>query len=67
MSDCNLQHCSGIPEHALDTPVQCAHCGASVPSSAAVMFEGVDYLRHFCGDHCIADWCAATQRRGSEA
>jgi hypothetical protein len=67
MSDCNLRGCTAPPRHALDTPIRCDRCGAPVPSSTAVTFEGAEYLRHFCGEHCIADWCAVTGHVASAA
>jgi len=46
-----------LTAEALDTPIQCRHCDAKVPASAAIAFDGADYVRHFCGEDCLAQWC----------
>jgi hypothetical protein len=42
---------------ALGETLVCAQCRGTIPASAAVTFEGSDYVRHFCGGDCLADWC----------
>ena len=46
-----------LPREVLGGTLTCAQCGGKIPASAAVTFEGSDYVRHFCGDDCLADWC----------
>lgn len=53
---CDL-HGKRIPRKAFETALVCSRCGAPIPASAAVTFEGSDYVRHFCGSDCLADWC----------
>jgi hypothetical protein len=48
---------------AFDTPLECEHCGAKVPPSAAVGFEGSDYVWNFCGHGCLAAWCERFEKR----
>jgi AhpD family alkylhydroperoxidase len=55
---CDLHAGSTLPHEALDTPIECARCGARVPASAAMGLEGSDYLWHFCGHDCLAAWCS---------
>ena len=37
--------------------MKCNLHGKTIPASVAVTFEGSDYVRHFCGSDCLADWC----------
>lgn len=63
MSDCRLERGPDSPARDLDTPLRCGQCGGNIPASSALTFEGADYLRHFCGDRCLSDWCARVARR----
>jgi AhpD family alkylhydroperoxidase len=58
LEHCDLHAGSTLPQEALDTPIDCAQCGARVPASAAMGLEGSDYLWHFCGHDCLATWCS---------
>ncbi len=58
---CNV-HWDELRSGAFDTPVVCQHCSARIPPSAALTFDGTDYVWHFCGHECLADWCARTGR-----
>ena len=42
--------------HPLSDQVQCEVCMKEVPQSAAVHFETKDYVAHFCGLDCYAQW-----------
>jgi Domain of unknown function (DUF3330) len=63
ISDCNIGHGKDPEMNALATPIECDHCHAKIPASAALSFEGVEYIYHFCGPSCIAAWCKATNPR----
>ncbi|MCC7487087.1 MAG: DUF3330 domain-containing protein [Burkholderiales bacterium] len=54
-------HAGRLPREALDEVLVCLQCGGTIPASAAVTFEGSDYVRHFCGGDCLAGWCARTE------
>lgn len=66
MSGCMLECGPGSPPGDLDTPLRCEHCGGSIPASSALTFEGADYLREFCGERTLSDWCTAISRPRSE-
>lgn len=51
-------HAGNLQRPALGVTLVCGECGGRIPASAAVTFEGSDYVRHFCGPDCLADWCA---------
>jgi hypothetical protein len=53
---CDL-HRGRVPLEALAGTLVCA-CHGKIPASAAVTFEGSDYVRYFCGEDCLSDWCA---------
>lgn len=53
---CDL-HAGRLPRKALGETLVCARCGGRIPASAAVTFEGSDYVRYFCGSDCLAGWC----------
>lgn len=36
--------------------VACTQCRKEIPASAATSAEGADYVRHFCGNECLARW-----------
>lgn len=57
MRHCELEHHHDPSPDSLDTPIECGHCGARIPASSALNFEGEDYVRYFCGAGCLADWC----------
>jgi hypothetical protein len=40
----------------LSEKVSCEVCKKEVPRSAAVNFEVKDYVAHFCGLECYAQW-----------
>lgn len=63
MSECIIHSRSQLPQKALDMPIECSRCGSKVPSSTALSLEGADYLRHFCGPDCLAQWCRKGTRR----
>jgi hypothetical protein len=42
--------------HPLSELVACAVCRKEVPRSEAVDFEVGDYVAHFCGLECYAQW-----------
>lgn len=50
-----------IPGDALGETLVCEQCGGRIPASAAVTFEGADYVRYFCGPDCLAGWCEHVQ------
>lgn len=39
-----------------DAILVCAMCKKLIPASTAVSPEGHDYVLHFCGPKCRADW-----------
>lgn len=53
---CDLRH-GDLPADALGETLVCEQCDGRIPASAAVTFEGSDYVRHFCGRDCLAGWC----------
>lgn len=55
---CDL-HAGHLPRKALGETLVCARCDGRIPASAAVTFEGSDYVRYFCGHDCLAGWCDA--------
>ena len=57
-SCCNL-HCDELPNGGLDTVIVYPHCGGIIPPSAALSFDGNDYVWHFCGHDRLAGWCDA--------
>ena len=61
-SSCDL-HAGRLPRRALASTLECVHCAERIPASAAVTFEGLDYLRHFCGAGCLAIWCEENQEK----
>lgn len=63
MKDCKLDHGPTPSQEALDTPLRCSHCDSPIPASSALNFEGADYIRHFCGENCLAGWCASAAHR----
>lgn len=63
---CDLHHARPSGE-ALGTSLVCGKCGGGIPASAAITFEGSDYVRHFCGEDCLADWCARAGKLQVEA
>lgn len=63
MSECIIHSGSQPPQNALDTPIECSRCGSKVPSSTALSLEGADYLRYFCGQDCLAQWCERNRKR----
>jgi len=58
MSECKLDHTTPPSQDALDRPIRCRHCGSPIPASSALHSEGADYIRHFCGEDCLARWCS---------
>lgn len=54
--NCNLLD-DNLPRERLGAMLVCEHCRGRIPASAAVTFEGSDYVRHFCGADCLARWC----------
>ena len=42
--------------HALSEQVRCEVCKKEVPRADAVDFEVGDYVAHFCGLECYAQW-----------
>ncbi|MGB5010949.1 MAG: DUF3330 domain-containing protein [Candidatus Dechloromonas phosphoritropha] len=42
---------------ALAAPLHCDLCHREIPTTVAFNFEGADYVYHFCGAQCLADWC----------
>jgi hypothetical protein len=58
---CHL-HGGQAPQEALDIQLVCEHCSARLPASTALCSEGSDYVRHFCGEGCLAEWCEQTQQ-----
>lgn len=61
-------HCDfqKLPAEAFDATLVCAHCRGRIPPSAAVTFEGADYVWHFCGSDCLAVWCEKMLREPDE-
>lgn len=58
---------SGAPIVACDDEqscevVSCAVCLAEVPKDLATSSDGQDYVQHFCGLDCLAQW-----QKGSKA
>jgi hypothetical protein len=49
-----------MTDHPRSSPVSghvnCEVCLKEVPTSAAVNFEANDYVAHFCGLECYAQW-----------
>ncbi len=58
---CDL-HRADFPAEAFARPLDCPRCGGKIPASAAVTFEGADYVRFFCGRDCLAGWCERMHR-----
>ncbi len=42
-------------------PVACAVCLAEIPGSVAHNAEGPDYVHHYCGLECLAQWRAIAE------
>jgi len=57
MAKCQLHTGSRLSQDAIDMPIECKRCGDHVPASVATALEGADYLWHFCGEDCLAEWC----------
>lgn len=36
--------------------VQCGYCRRDIPRSVAMRTDADDYVRHFCGPDCYAQW-----------
>lgn len=60
VSDCNICHGKDLESEALDTPIECNHCHTEIPATAALSFEGANYIYHFCGPQCLEAWCETT-------
>lgn len=58
MQQCEFLHGSESAPNDFDRPLKCGNCGATIPASSALTFEGADYVREFCGEGCLSDWCA---------
>lgn len=57
---------AGAPITACDVEqgcevVSCATCLAEVPRDLATHFDGQDYVQHFCGLECMAQWQKASK------
>jgi hypothetical protein len=44
--------------------VSCAVCFKEIPLTAAVIPEAADYMAHFCGLECYAQWKQQSERSG---
>lgn len=58
LAACNLRR-DELRNAAFDVAIVCPHCDGTIPSSAALTFDGNDYVWHFCGHDCLALWCDA--------
>ncbi len=47
--------------------VECAVCKKQIPASAAVSPEADDYVLHFCGGECRAQWEREQAKKLEEA
>lgn len=52
-------------DEKLAEQVSCEVCKKEVPQSAAVNFEVNDYVAHFCGLECYAQWKGRGTAEGS--
>ena len=59
ISNCNIGHLDDIERGALNTPIECTLCHTTIPATAALSFEGADYIYQFCGPLCLKAWCTA--------
>jgi hypothetical protein len=66
IAGCTLHAGSTLCQRAIGTSMDCKRYGAQVPASVATAPEGTDYLWHFCGRDCLAQWCAEYGRVWSE-
>ena len=46
--------------------VTCEVCLAEIPASVATNEEAEDYVHHFCGLHCYAQWKARHRQAEGE-
>jgi hypothetical protein len=47
--------------------VSCAICRKEIPLTEAVIPEAADYMAHFCGLECYAQWKKESERAGKNA
>lgn len=47
-------------------PVSCEICLSEIPGTVAHHAEGPDYVHHYCGLACFAQWQACFDETGSE-
>ena len=47
--------------------VSCTICRKEIPLTAAVIPEASDYMAHFCGLECYAQWKKKSERAGKKA
>ncbi|HUW51278.1 MAG TPA: DUF3330 domain-containing protein [Sulfuricella sp.] len=50
------EHIRTCSEEELCDLLTCEFCRVVIPESAAVTFEGADYVIHFCGLDCLEIW-----------
>jgi hypothetical protein len=47
--------------------VSCAICRKEIPLTEAVIPEAADYMAHFCGLECYAEWKQQSERAGQQS
>lgn len=52
------------PESAEVEKVPCQVCRKEVPLSEAKISEAADYVAHFCGLDCYAEWKRSSEQTG---
>lgn len=50
------------PHPAEPEPVACEVCLTEIPGSVACSAEGPDYVHHYCGLECLAQWRAIAEQ-----
>jgi len=55
---------SDQPESAEVEKISCQVCRKEVPLSEAKVSEAVDYVAHFCGLECYAEWKHSSEQAG---
>ena len=55
------------PHPAEPDPIACEVCLAEIPGSVAHSAEGPDYVHHYCGLECLAQWRAVAEAMAEAA
>ena len=55
---------SNQPESAEVEKIPCQVCNKEIPLSEATVAEATDYVAHFCGLECYAEWKRRSEQTG---